>query len=68
MAIELILRSAPTIRGDHYFGSAEKTLVHDSKLKLQLTGPDAEVLLFEGPPEGKKWAVVINVFVKETEA
>ena len=65
--MELIPQSGPTIQGDHSFGSAEKTLVHNSKLKLQITGPDAEVMLFAGPPEGKKWVVAINVFVKETE-
>lgn len=65
--MELLLRTAPSIQGDHSFGSAEKTLVYDSKLKLQITGPDAEVILFAGPPLGKKWKVVINVFVKETD-
>ncbi len=66
--MDLIPRSAPTIEGDHSFGSAEKTITHDSKLKLQITGPDAEVLLFEGPPVGKKWVVVLNVFVRQSDS
>ena len=65
--MELTLRTAPEMQGEHSFGSAEKTLIRNSKLKLQITGPDAEVMLFAGPPEGKKWVVAINVFVKETE-
>ena len=41
---------------------------YDSKVKLQITGPDNEVLYFDGPPEGKKWAVRIDLFIKETDA
>lgn len=55
------------MEGDHYYGGSEKTLIYDSKLKLQITGPGAETLLFEGPPTGKKWKIVINVYVKELE-
>ena len=65
--MELILRTGPTIEGDHSFGSAEKTLNYDSKLKLQITGPDSDMILFEGPPEGKKWTAVLNVFIKEED-
>ena len=65
--MELIPRSAPTIQGDHSFGSAERTIAYDSKLKLQITGPDAEALLFEGPPVGKKWIMVLNLFVREID-
>lgn len=65
--MELIPRTAPSIQGDHSFGSAEKTLEYDSKLKIQITGPDADVILFEGPASGKKWKAVINVFIKETD-
>lgn len=65
--MELIPRTAPAMEGDHYYGGSEKTLIYDSKLKLQITGPGAETLLFEGPPAGKKWKIVINVYVKELE-
>lgn len=65
--MELTLRTGPTIQGDHSFGSAEKTLNYDSKLKLQITGPEADMILFEGPPEGKKWKLILNVFIKETD-
>ena len=66
--MQLVGREAATIQGDHSFGSTEKTLVYEDKLKLQIAGPSSEILLFEGPPEGKKWTVVINVFVKEEPA
>lgn len=65
--MDLILRTAPSMQGEHSFGSAEKTLIHNSNIKIQITGPGAEVLLFTGPPPGKKWITVINVFVRETE-
>lgn len=65
--MELFPRTAPVIRGEHSFGSAEKTLVVDSKLKLQITGPGAEILLFDGPPAGKNWVVVLNLFVREID-
>lgn len=68
MTMELIPRTAPTVHGDHYFGSAERTISSPSQLKLQTTGPDEEVLLLEGPPTGKKWLLVLNVFVREVDA
>lgn len=68
MAIELIPCPSPTIQGDHYFGSAEKTISPISKLKIQTTGPGEEVLIFQGPATGKKWILVLNVFVREVDA
>ncbi len=63
--MDLVQRQAAVMQGEHSFGGAEKTLVPDDKLKIQIAGPSAEILLFAGPPVGKKWTVVINVFVKE---
>ena len=68
MPMQLLPRTAPTIEGEHSFGSAEKTLSQDNKIKIQITGAGPEVLLLEGPPAGKQWLVVLNVFVRETDA
>ena len=61
-------QTAPVFQGEHYLGKSQRTLNYDSKLKIQTTGPGADTIFFEGPPEGKKWTVRINVFVKETDA
>lgn len=40
------------------------SLSFPSKLKVQTTGPGAEVLLDAGPESGKVWDIDINIVVK----
>ena len=68
MSMNMRPQIAPVFHGDHSRGSSDRTVNYDSKVKLQITGPDNEVLYFDGPPEGKKWAVRIDLFIKETDA
>jgi len=38
-----------------------------SKIKIQTTGPGAQTILDESPPEGMTWSVFIRVEAAETE-
>lgn len=49
------------------YGKDKRDIVYDSKIKLQFTGPDSEVLYFDGPEEGKKWSVLIQLHISESD-
>ena len=66
--MELIVKTFPTYTGEVSVGNAEKVLVPNDQLKIQIVGPSQENILLEGPPAGKNWLVTISVFVKETNA
>jgi len=68
MTMNMRPQIAPVFQGDHSRGNEDRTVNHDSKVKLQITGPDNEMLYFDGPPEGKKWAIRVDLFIKETDA
>ena len=38
-----------------------------SKLKIQTTGPGAQTILEEGPPDGMTWSIFIRVEAAETD-
>ena len=38
-----------------------------SKIKIQTTGPGAQVLLDEAPPDGKTWSIFIRVEAAESD-
>lgn len=38
-----------------------------SKIKIQTTGPGAQTILDESPPEGMTWSVFIRIEAAETE-
>ena len=38
-----------------------------SKIKIQTTGPGAQVLLEEAPPDGKTWSIFIRVEAAESD-
>jgi len=47
----------------------EETFVinNPSKLKVQVTGTDAQTLLEVGPESGKIWTIMVRVEVQESE-
>lgn len=49
-------------------GSETITLTPPNKLKLQITGPGASVILDEVPPDGKTWTVLLRVDIVENDA
>lgn len=49
-------------------GGAESiVLVRPNNLKIQIVGTNAQVLLNETPPHGKKWQVLVRVDVEEVD-
>ena len=48
-------------------GHESKTLQFPSKLKIQITGPGAETIIEDGPPEGRKWTVLLTLECKESD-
>ncbi len=65
--MEFTAVTEPEIQGDHTKGQAVRTISNPSQIRLQVTGPEEEVLHFQGPPVGKKWTVTLNVFIQETD-
>ena len=59
---------APCTTTRRLYGQDEKAIVFDSKLKVQFLGPGAETLVNEGPAEGKKWIVLVQVHISESDA
>ena len=47
-------------------GVENTDMTGDQKLKLQYTGPGADIMFNEGPPTGKKWRVELNFTVYES--
>ncbi len=50
------------------YGDEERTIEFDSKVKIQFTGPGSETLFNDGPAEGKKWRVFIQLHINESDA
>jgi hypothetical protein len=64
-----LAKKVPTARPVTYKGSAALSIGGPTKLKIQLTGPGAEVLLDEGPASGKRWQrLVVSVYAEEVDA
>jgi hypothetical protein len=51
-----------------YEGADTRRIDPPSELKIQFTGPQADLLLQAGPAEGKAWDVTVRVFVREHDA
>uniref|UniRef100_A0A6M3XTZ5 Uncharacterized protein n=1 Tax=viral metagenome TaxID=1070528 RepID=A0A6M3XTZ5_9ZZZZ len=43
-------------------------MVAPSKIRIQSTGPEAAILLDDGPAQGKQWTATIVVEITETDA
>lgn len=50
------------------YGTDDRTIEYDSKVKLQFTGPGSETLFNDGPADGKKWKVFIQLHIDESDA
>lgn len=49
------------------WGEEVITLTPPSKIKIQITGPGAQILLDDAPPTGKVWHVLVRVEASETD-
>ena len=49
------------------WGEQTITVTPPSKLRIQITGTDAQIILDEAPPAGKVWSVFIRVEAAETD-
>lgn len=46
-------------------GYQSLTLTTPQQIKIMTTGPDAQILIQDGPPVGKTWTVTLRVDVGE---
>ena len=49
------------------WGEETITIFSPSKIKIQTTGPGAQTLLDEAPPDGKTWTIFIRVEAAESD-
>ena len=49
------------------YGSDERDLVGDQRIKVQFTGSGSEISCQVGPPTGKKWRVFTQIHVSESD-
>lgn len=63
--MELILSTSP--EKVRKWGEEVVVISPPSKLKIQITGPDAQSILDEGPDAGKVWSIFIRVEAAETD-
>ena len=49
------------------WGEEVVVITPPSKLKIQTTGPGAQVLLEQGPPDGMTWSIFIRVEAAESD-
>lgn len=64
MAISLLTetRAAVTTK------SGQAIVVLTDNQKIRIKAPMSEILLDEGPEDGKVWTVTVNVYIVETDA
>lgn len=60
------LQTSTTPERVRKWGEETVTISPPSKLKIQTTGPGAQIILDEGPPDGMTWTIFIRVEAAET--
>ena len=61
------LQTSTTPERVRKWGEEVVVITPPSKLKIQTTGPGAQVLLEQGPPDGMTWSIFIRVEAAESD-
>ena len=61
------LQTSTTPERVRKWGEEVVVITPPSKIKIQTTGPGAQVLLEEAPPTGKTWSIFIRVEAAESD-
>ena len=61
------LQTSTTPERVRKWGEEVIVITPPSKLKIQTTGPGAQVLLEQGPPDGMTWSIFIRVEAAESD-
>ena len=61
------LQTSITLERVRKWGEEVVVITPPSRIKIQTTGPGAQVLLDESPPTGKTWSIFIRVEAAESD-
>ena len=63
----VVTEISPDLTTRTIYGKDKRDIEFDSKIRLQFTGPGAETLYFDGPEAGKKWSVLVQLHISESD-